>query len=75
MVLLQKHTEERLERIHQREMEALSLARSVDPLLQHMTDGRGKGGMSEQQFRAQAVQAAQKVVAMNAQVTRELKPR
>jgi len=71
---LQKHTEERLERIHQREMEALSLAQSVDPLLQQMTDGKGKGGMSQQQFRSQAVQAAKRVVAMNAQITQELKP-
>jgi len=55
-------------------MEALSLAQSVDPLLQQMTDGKVKGGMSQQQFRSQAVQAAKRVVAMNAQITQELKP-
>ena len=41
LALLQKLTEEKLERIRQREMEALALAQSMDPLVHQMAEKKG----------------------------------
>lgn len=66
LVPLQKLTEEKLERIRQREMEALALAQSMDPLVHQMA------GKSGQQLKPETIQAAKKVLDRNLQVAREL---
>ena len=73
LALLQKLTEEKLERIRQREMEALALAQSMDPLVHQMAEGKGKEKeKSGQQLKRETIQAAKKVVDSNLQVARAL---
>lgn len=73
LALLQKLTEEKLERIRQREMEALALAQSMDPLVHQMAEKKGKEEeKSGQQLKCETIQAAKRVVGSNLQVAREL---
>lgn len=73
LALLQKLTEEKLERIRQREMEALALAQSMDPLVHQMGEKKGKEEKkSGQQLKCETIQAAKRVVDSNLQVAREL---
>lgn len=73
LALLQKLTEEKLERIRQREMEALALAQSMDPLVHQMAEKKGKEEKkSGQQLKCETIQAAKRVVDSNLQVAREL---
>lgn len=72
LALLQKLTEEKLERIRQREMEALALAQSMDPLVHQMAEKKEKEKKSGQQLKCETIQAAKRVVGSNLQVAREL---
>lgn len=69
----QKHIEDRIERIHQLEEEAMSLARAMDPLIQASKEKRLPNGPSSSQVHHNAVQAAKEVVSKNAQVIQTLK--
>ena len=55
---MQKHIEERLERIHQREQEALGFARAMDPLILANGVIKKPPGMSAKQMKDNAVKAA-----------------
>lgn len=57
----QRHIEERLERIHQREQEALGFARAMDPLILANGVVKKPPGMTAQQMKENAVRAAKAV--------------
>ena len=73
---LQKHIEDRLERIRLREEEALRLARAMDPLIisSQRKAGEGKEGGAKPPLvaRSEAVQAGRKVVDMVGQIQKDL---
>ena len=68
----QKHIEDRIERIHQLEEEAMSLARAMDPLIQATREKTLPNGPTPDQVHSNAVQAAKKIVSRNSEVIQSL---